>query len=66
MDGMTLLENLRKEPEYVNVPVVVLISERDGALEARFRAAGIRDFYRKSDFDRQSLLRDLHRLLAGN
>ena len=64
MDGLTLVENLRKEPEYVEVPVIVLVAERDGEAEGRFRNAGIRDFSLKSDFDRHALLRDIRRLLA--
>ncbi|MEI6876024.1 MAG: response regulator [Spirochaetota bacterium] len=64
MDGITFVENLRKEPEYSRVPVMVMIAERHGELEARFRTVGIRDFHRKADFDRQAILRDTRRLLA--
>jgi CheY-like chemotaxis protein/signal transduction histidine kinase/chemotaxis signal transduction protein len=65
MDGLTLVENLRKEPEYVEVPVIILIAERGGNAESQFRKVGIKDFYQKSDFDRHALLRDIQRLLAG-
>ncbi len=64
MDGLTLVENLRKEPEYVEVPVIILIAETGGAAEGQFRNVGIQDFYKKSDFDRHALLRDVRRLLA--
>jgi CheY-like chemotaxis protein len=63
MDGVTLVENLRKEPEYAKVPVMAMIAERNGEVEQRFRAIGIKDFCRKADFDRHEILRDIRRLL---
>jgi len=40
MDGLVLIENLRKIPHYMKTPILVLTTERSDSMKVRGKAAG--------------------------
>jgi two-component system chemotaxis response regulator CheY len=40
MDGLTMIRELRKQPEQAGVPILFLTTESDGDIKAQARAAG--------------------------
>ena len=40
MDGLTMIEQLRKLPAHVGVPIIFLTTESDSAMKERAKAAG--------------------------
>jgi two-component system chemotaxis response regulator CheY len=40
MDGLTFIEELRKLPQYTNVPVLVLTTERGDEMKSKGKSAG--------------------------
>ncbi len=40
MDGLVLIENLRKVPHYMKTPILVLTTERSDSMKVRGKAAG--------------------------
>ena len=40
MDGLTMIEELRKNPAYAGVPIIFLTTESDEAMKQRAKAAG--------------------------
>lgn len=41
MDGLTMVENLRKIPQYASTPVIVLSTEASQEMKNRAKAAGV-------------------------
>ncbi len=64
MDGLTFLENLRKDERYATTPVIVISSDENQAGQSRFREAGADRFIIKSDFDRGNLLKEVKELIG--
>ncbi len=64
MDGLTFLENLRKDERYAATPVIVISSDENQAGQQRFREAGANRFIVKSDFDRGNLLKEVKELIG--
>jgi two-component system, chemotaxis family, sensor kinase CheA len=64
MDGITMIENVRKDPLYRTTPIVVITSYSEPDVVRRARAAGADEHIVKSDFDRSSLMEITSRLLG--
>jgi two-component system, chemotaxis family, sensor kinase CheA len=64
MDGLTFIENLRKEERYRSIPVIVISSEGDADRRRQFRDIGADRFLLKSDFDRGNLVREVKALIG--
>lgn len=64
MDGITMIENMRKDPLYGKTPIVVITSHTDPDLIRRAREAGADAHIVKSDFDRTSLVEITGRLMG--
>lgn len=47
MDGCTVLEELKKNPDTEKIPVIILTSEADSSMEIKCLALGAMDFIRK-------------------
>jgi two-component system chemotaxis response regulator CheY len=56
MDGITLIQNLRKLPAYKNVPILVLTSESSDDFRSRGKAAGATGWLVKP-FDPEKLIK---------
>ncbi len=65
MDGITMIENIRKDPFYANTPIVVVTSYSDEATRKRAREAGADAQIVKSDFDRNGLLEIVEGLMGA-
>ena len=63
MDGITMIENLRKDPLYRTTPVIVVTSYSDPAIVKRAREAGADAHIVKSDFDRAGLVETMAQLI---
>ncbi len=63
MDGITMIENIRKDGLYAQTPIVVITSHSDAGLMKRARDAGADEHIIKSDFDRNSLVAITERLM---
>ncbi len=66
MDGITMIENIRKDRMYKNTPIIVVTSYTDPKTLAKMRQAGADRHLVKSDFDRNSLIEITEDLLARN
>lgn len=63
MDGFTLIEKLRADPAWRDVPAI-LVTSRDSAWDRRRgREAGAQDYVIKSEFDQRRLLQRINDLL---
>jgi two-component system, chemotaxis family, sensor kinase CheA len=63
MDGLTMIENIRKESAYRTLPIVVVSSSTDEKLRKRAIKAGADAYIVKSEFDRNSLVATADELL---
>jgi len=63
MDGVTFIENLRKEEKYSNVPVIAVISSDDPETGNNFKRIGVNDILNKSYFNREMFIETINRLL---
>lgn len=64
MDGMTLVENIKKISEYENIPIILLTSSDNGGSIGSYEDSGISKVHSKSHFDRDSFLEDIRELLG--
>lgn len=65
MDGLTMLEDLRRDNEYGNsVPVILLTNINDHDKVERARAAGSHDCLMKSDWDLSDVLKKIRAILT--
>ncbi|MBN2656047.1 MAG: response regulator [Spirochaetales bacterium] len=64
MDGITLIENLRRQDKYKSTPVIVVSSEDMAGLKDNAMKAGANAIINKKDFDRGSLLEKVRNLLG--
>jgi len=64
MDGLTLIENMRRESGYEKIPVIILAAGMENAEQKKYETAGVQAFHIKSSFDRERFLKDIH-LLTG-
>jgi chemotaxis protein histidine kinase CheA len=56
MDGLTMIENIRKEGKYKNIPIVVISSYMEEDLRKKALSIGANAYIVKSEFDRNSLI----------
>ncbi|MBN1498719.1 MAG: response regulator [Spirochaetes bacterium] len=66
MDGITFIENLRKENDYRITPVIVLASSNEEASDSRFRNLGVTHIFNKSYFNRDVLVETASNLLNSD
>jgi two-component system chemotaxis sensor kinase CheA len=59
MDGITLLENMRRTEKFKTLPVIVVSSEKDEELKRKCETAGCSAFLQKADFERGNLLSEV-------
>ena len=64
MDGITLIENIRRQDKYKNTPVIVVSSEETNKLKDSVASAGGNFIINKNDFDRGSLLEKVRELIG--
>jgi two-component system, chemotaxis family, sensor kinase CheA len=65
MDGLTLIENLRKDASFGDIPVIVVTSETDREMTDSVRNAGANAHITKTEFDRSNLAELVHEQLQG-
>ncbi|MFS8144808.1 two-component system response regulator [Rhizobium sp. R635] len=63
MDGLTMIEELRKLPGQAGVPIIFLTTESDADLKARAKAAGATGWLTKP-FDPESLVKIVKKVLG--
>jgi two-component system chemotaxis response regulator CheY len=63
MNGLTMIEELRKLPAHMGVPIIFLTTESDAALKARAKAAGATGWLTKP-FDPESLVKIVRKVLG--
>jgi len=64
MDGITLIENIRRQDKFRDTPVVVVSSEDSKETRDRISAAGANGMINKQHFDRGSLLSKVKELIG--
>lgn len=64
MDGITLLENLRRMEKFKTIPVIVVSSEKDAELQRKCEKAGSSAFLQKADFERGNLLNEIKKCIG--
>ncbi|ARQ59858.1 MULTISPECIES: response regulator [Rhizobium] len=63
MDGLTMIEELRKLPGQAGVPIIFLTTESDADLKARAKAAGATGWLTKP-FDPENLVKIVKKVLG--
>ena len=63
MDGLTMIEELRKLPEQAGVPIIFLTTESDADRKARAKAAGATGWLTKP-FDPENLVKIARKVLG--
>lgn len=63
MDGMILLSNIRRNPRYEHIPVIIVSGAYDKYAKKQFMEAGAQAYIVKSDFQRGNLLDTVKELL---
>lgn len=63
MDGLTMIEQLRRIPAYAGVPIIFLTTESDAAMKERAKAAGATGWLTKP-FDPEQLVRIVKKVLG--
>lgn len=63
MDGLTMIEELRRLPAHMGVPIIFLTTESDADLKARAKAAGATGWLTKP-FDPENLLKIVRKVLG--
>jgi two-component system chemotaxis response regulator CheY len=63
MDGLTMIEELRKLPAHMGVPIIFLTTESDADLKARAKTAGATGWLTKP-FDPENLVKIVKKVLG--
>jgi two-component system chemotaxis sensor kinase CheA len=63
MDGFTLIEHLRREPQWRDMPAILVTSREAPGDRERGFAVGAQDYVIKGEFDQRRLLRRIEELL---
>ncbi|OJT96668.1 MAG: two-component system response regulator [Rhizobium sp. 63-7] len=63
MDGLTMIESLRKIPSQTGIPIIFLTTESDADLKARAKAAGATGWLTKP-FDPENLVKIVKKVLG--
>lgn len=64
MDGLTLIENIRRQEKFAATPIVVVSSESKGEKVQHLKNIGANAVFNKRDFDRGSLLDKVKELIG--
>jgi two-component system, chemotaxis family, sensor kinase CheA len=64
MDGLVLVNNIRRLEGYASTPVVIVSAVYDPEVKAQFMDAGVQAFIVKSDFQRGNLVQAVKELLG--
>ena len=64
MGGLAFVENLRKQDEYQQTPVIVVSSVQDPEVKKAFVSKGANSFIVKSDFDRGNLVSEVKNFIG--
>jgi Chemotaxis protein histidine kinase and related kinases len=64
MDGLVLVNNIRRIEEYAETPVVIVSAVYDPEVKSQFLDAGVQAFIVKSDFQRGNLVQAVKELLG--
>ena len=64
MDGLQVLQQLRSDPRWSRLPIVMFSAVSDARLQEQARRSGANDFWIKGSFDFQQLKRNLDRHLT--
>ena len=64
MDGLTLIENIRRENTYKDLPIIVVSSLKEKQNDDIMAELKINDFIIKSDFDRGNLVNSVNKLIG--
>ncbi|HEX8046601.1 response regulator [Rhizobium sp.] len=63
MNGLTMIEELRKLPAHMGVPIIFLTTESDAALKSQAKAAGATGWLTKP-FDPETLVKIVRKVLG--
>lgn len=63
MDGLTMIEELRKSPAHTGVPIIFLTTESDDGMKQRAKAAGATGWLTKP-FDPDQLVKIVRKVLG--
>jgi two-component system chemotaxis response regulator CheY len=63
MDGLTMIENMRKMPELCGVPIIFLTTESDAGMKQRAKAAGATGWVTKP-FQPENLVKIVKKVLT--
>ncbi|MEO3387227.1 response regulator [Mesorhizobium sp. CAU 1741] len=63
MDGLTMIEELRKSPDHTGVPIIFLTTESDEGMKQRAKAAGATGWLTKP-FDPEQLVKIAKKVLG--
>lgn len=63
MDGFTMIEHLRRDPQWRDMPAILVTSREAPGDRERGFAAGAQDYVIKGEFDQRRLLRRIEELL---
>ncbi len=63
MNGLVLLDNLRRMEKYANVPVIVVSADQSPQVVEQFKKAGVSAFIAKGDFKRGNLINAVKELV---
>ena len=64
MDGLTLIENIRRQEKFASTPIVVVSSESKAEKVQQLKNIGANAVFNKRDFDRGSLLDKVKELIG--
>jgi two-component system, chemotaxis family, sensor kinase CheA len=64
MDGLVLVNNIRRLEEYMKIPIVIVSAVYDPEVKTQFMDAGVQAFIVKSDFQRGNLVQAVKELLG--
>ena len=62
MDGITMIKNIRKKPEYKNIPIIMLTTESQQGIKNEAREAGATAWIVKP-FDKEKLIQVIKRFV---
>lgn len=63
MNGLEMIEALRRSPEHTGLPIIFLTTESDGGMKARAKAAGATGWMTKP-FDPEQLVKIVRKVLG--
>ncbi len=63
MNGLTMIEELRKRPDQTGIPIIFLTTESDADMKSRAKAAGATGWLTKP-FDPEQLVRVVRKVLG--